>query len=89
MAEVTKDEILDVLYSFHKDKSLGPDGQTIEFFLGSFEILGEDLMKVVEGSRLGGRIAEICKSTFISLIHKVDNPNTFDNFYWAHYMPVN
>ena len=26
MAEVTKDEILDVLYSFHKDKSLGPDG---------------------------------------------------------------
>ena len=61
----------------------------MEFSLSSFEILGEDLMKVVEGSRLGGRIVEICKSTFISLIHKVDNPNTFDDFCWAHHMPIN
>ena len=80
MVEVAKDEILDVLYSFHKDKSFGPDGYTIEFFLGSFEILKEYLMKVVEGSRLDGRILEICKSRFISLIPKVDNPNTFDDF---------
>jgi hypothetical protein len=34
MEEVSEEELKEVLHSFQKDKSPGPDGWTIEFFLG-------------------------------------------------------
>ena len=56
MEEVTEEELKGVLQSFQKDKSLGPYGWSIEFFLELYEILGEDLLKVVEDTRLLGRL---------------------------------
>ena len=50
LEEVTDGELKAILQSFQKDKSSGPDGWTIEFFLELFEILGGDLLKVVEDS---------------------------------------
>ena len=52
--EVSLVEIEGDLKYFKKDKSPGPDGWTIEFFLELFEILGDDLLKVVEDSRISG-----------------------------------
>lgn len=49
-------EIKDTLFQFSKDKSPGPDGWTIEFFMDLFDLLGEDLIKVVEESRTSGYI---------------------------------
>ena len=44
MRPVDEEELKEVLGSFQKDNSSGPDGWTIEFFLGFYEILGLDLL---------------------------------------------
>ena len=80
MGEVTMEELKATLHSFQKDKSPGLDGWTIEFFLGFFDILGEDLLKVVDESRRSGRIHAPINTTFITLIPKVDKPKAFDDF---------
>jgi hypothetical protein len=48
MEEITKEELWSTLQSFQKDKSLGLDVLTIEFNTRCFDILGEDLLRVVE-----------------------------------------
>ena len=52
--ELTKDileeEITQVLHSFQKGKSPGPDGFTLEFFLGFYELIKGDLLKVIRES---------------------------------------
>jgi hypothetical protein len=49
--EVSEPELKETLHSFQKDKSPGPDGWPIEFYLGFYELLGADLLQVVEESR--------------------------------------
>ena len=80
MEEVSQDELKEVLHRFQKDKSPRPDGWRVDLFLEIFYILGEDLLKAVEETRSKGRTLENFKSTFIALISKVDNSNSFDNF---------
>jgi hypothetical protein len=80
MEEVTEKELLEVLHSFQKDKSPGPDGLTIEFFLGCYEIVGPDLLKMIEDTRTSSRIPQSLNSTFLALIPKMDNPETLDDF---------
>jgi hypothetical protein len=43
----TKNEILTILKVFAKEKSLGSDGWTMEFFLLIFDMVGNDLLEVV------------------------------------------
>ena len=45
---ITAQEVEAVLKGFKKDKSPGPDGWPVEFFLAIFDLLGEDLVLVVE-----------------------------------------
>eukprot|EP00253_Pinus_taeda_P033651 PITA_33651 len=80
LKEVTMDELEATLKWFKKDKSPGPDGWTIEFYISFFDILGQDLLRIVEDSRRRGRISSAIKSTFIALIPKTDNPISFDDF---------
>ena len=68
------------LKSFEKDKSLGPDGWPVGFYLAFFDILGPELVKVVESSRMDGRVAPSLKSTFIALIPKKEKPVSFADF---------
>eukprot|EP00253_Pinus_taeda_P029489 PITA_29489 len=55
-APVTSGELEGILKWFKKDKSPGPDGWTIEFYLAFYDILGQDLLKVVEESRISGSL---------------------------------
>jgi hypothetical protein len=48
MKEVYEQELLVVMRTFQKGKSLGHDGWSIEFYLGFFDLLGNDILKVVE-----------------------------------------
>ena len=66
-------EIKQVLEGLAKDKSTAPGGWTIEFFLAFFDLVGQELLEVVE-SRIKGRVAGDLNETFISLIPKCDNP---------------
>ena len=74
MEKVTLEELKDVMNSFQKDKSPGPDGWTIEFFLGFFDFIGQDILSLVEETRLSKRIPLNLNSTFIALIPKNSVP---------------
>ena len=76
----TSEEILEVLKGFTKDKSLGPDGWKVEFFLHFFELVGHDLLDMVEETRIRGELINSINSTFMALIPKVNNPSTFSDF---------
>jgi hypothetical protein len=80
MAEVSKGELLEVVHSFQKDKSLGPDGWPIEFYLVLYDITDGDLLKVVEESISEGIIHASLNSNFITLIPKVENPTLINDF---------
>ena len=77
---VTMTEIEGALRSFKKDRSPGPDGWPVEFFIHFFDLLGKDLLNAVEYARKSGRITPSLNSTFLALIPKKDNPTTFVDF---------
>ena len=77
---VSLKEVEGVLSHFAEDKRLGPDGWPIEFFTTFFDIMGSDLLDVVEISRTQGYMSVAINSTFISLIPKSDNPESFLDF---------
>jgi len=77
---VTLEELDGVLKWFKKDKSLGPDGWTIELYLAFFDILASDLLQVVEECHSSGMLFNAINSTFIAIIPKTDSPISFDDF---------
>lgn len=80
MAKVTKGELLAIIHSFQKDKSPSMDEWPIEFYLGLFDLIGEDLLKVVEESWREGFIHAPLNSTFIALIPKFDHSCRLNDF---------
>ena len=62
------------------DKSPGPDGLSVEVYRALFDVLGSDLLRVIEDSRISGKVPAIFNSTFIALILKIDDPKSFDDF---------
>jgi hypothetical protein len=46
----TKEELEKIIHGFQKDKILGPDGFPIDFYKGYFEIIGDDLLRMIEHS---------------------------------------
>eukprot|EP00253_Pinus_taeda_P006554 PITA_06554 len=78
--EVTMDELEATIKWFKKDRSPGPNGWTIEFYIAFLDILGNDLLRIIEHCRRHGRISSANKSTFIALISKANHPTTFDDF---------
>jgi hypothetical protein len=49
--DIIEEEILSTLSSLKKGKISGLDGLTIEFYLGFYDILKEDILKVVQESK--------------------------------------
>jgi hypothetical protein len=80
MEEVSEEELKEVLHSFQKNKSPRPDGWTIEFFLGFYDLIGKDVLVVVEESCREGHIHAPLNVTFIALIPKSDSPQHLDDF---------
>jgi hypothetical protein len=63
-----------------KKEALGPDGWTTEFFLFFFDLVGSDLLEMVEDSRRKGQLCGGINSTFLALIPKVNKPVSFDDY---------
>lgn len=80
ISSVTQAELEGTLKWFKKDKSLGPTGWTIKFFLAFYELIGLDLLKVVEECRSSRHMYEAINSTFIALFPKSDSPASFNDF---------
>jgi len=77
---VTEKELFEIMKSFKKDKSLGPDGWSIDFFIHFFDLCKRDLLSMVEASRISGSIHSYTSSTYIALIPKKEEPISFLDF---------
>ena len=77
---VSLSEIESALHSFKKDRSPGPDGWPVEFYLYFFDLLGEELCNAVDYTKISGYIHPSLNSTFLSLIPKKEKPATFTDF---------
>eukprot|EP00253_Pinus_taeda_P014847 PITA_14847 len=80
MDVVTKEEVEHIIKSMAKDKSPGPDGWTIELFNHFFDSIGDELTEVVEESRRKGEMFPPFNATFITLIPKNEDPDSFEDF---------
>ena len=68
MQPVTLAEIWSVLALAKNDKSSGPNGIPVEVYRVLIDVVGLDLLRVVDDSRKYGKISAVFNSTFISLI---------------------
>jgi hypothetical protein len=76
--EVKKDELKEVIHNFQKDNNPGLDGWTIELFIGICELIGTNILRVVEESLFEGHMHAPFNSTFIVVIPKYDDPSSLD-----------
>jgi hypothetical protein len=77
---VNEKELKLILTHFKKEKSPGPYGWMLEFYLHFFDLLKDDLLALVEDVRISGRMAGSLNSTFLALIPKLNNPQNFGDF---------
>lgn len=76
----TLNELMVVLVGFSKSRRPGPDGWIMEFFLAFFDLVGQDLLVMLEESRIKGHVSRDLNATFLAVISKCDNPASFINF---------
>lgn len=77
---VTKEEVSEVLNNMQNGKAPGPDGFNVDFFKSGWNIVKQDIMNVVEDSRMNRTILKVLNTSFISLIPKQDNAQTPDMY---------
>ena len=77
---VTLKEVKDALKLFKKEKSPCPNGWAVKLSLHFFYLMGEDLLTMVEFSRIEGFVSGAINSTFITLVPKCNQPETFTYF---------
>lgn len=71
----------EVLVHFKKERSLGPDGWTIEFFVYFFELVSTDLLQMmIEDTHTKGKVTKSLNSTFLVLIPKENNAVSFNDY---------
>jgi len=67
---VTEEEVSEVLKEMQNGKSPGSDGFNVDFFKACWNIVKQDILNVVEDSRLNRTILKVLNTSFISLIPK-------------------
>lgn len=74
---IAGEEIMKVLCSFARDKSLVPGGWTLELFSYFSELMLQDILDMVGESQREGHLHCAINTTFIALIPKSDQCHTF------------
>eukprot|EP00253_Pinus_taeda_P005951 PITA_05951 len=77
---ITTKEVIQVIWSMEADKAPGPDGFSIHFYQSCSEVIKSDLLKMIKGFMIKAKIGGGIKSTFLALIPKETNPETFARF---------
>ena len=80
MKPVLLQDLKHILSISKNDKSSGLDGIAVEVYISLFDVLGADLLRVIELSRISGKIPTVFNSTFLALIPNIDHPLSFEDF---------
>ncbi|KAK3189547.1 hypothetical protein Dsin_029108 [Dipteronia sinensis] len=78
--DVTDDEIREVCFSLHPNKAHGPDGFNAHFFKITRDIVGEDVISVVQEFFRSGLLLKELNATILALVPKVPNPSRMKDF---------
>eukprot|EP00253_Pinus_taeda_P008973 PITA_08973 len=76
----TEEEIIKVVWSMDVDKALGPDGFTVHFYKACWHIIKVDLYKMISRFMKKAKVGGGTNSTYLALIPKEINPETFARF---------
>ena len=77
---ISKNEIIEAIWTLHPDKSPGHDGFTVNFYRADWDIIKEDLKKMLNWTRKKDKIGGATNSTFLALIPKEKNPLSIERF---------
>nr|GEU30804.1 hypothetical protein [Tanacetum cinerariifolium] len=77
---VTTCEVKDAMFSMGNDKAPGPDGYTVSFFKESWDIIGDDVTKVVGEFFTNGTMLKELNHTNIALVPKVSTPSRVNDY---------
>ena len=76
LREVSLEEVKAAVMHMLRNKALGPDGFTVEFFKATWKFMGQDITDVVEESRRHRKVYPALNATFITLIPKQEHADT-------------
>jgi exonuclease III len=77
---ITEEEIIKIVWSMESDKAPGPDGFSIHFYKICWDIIKADLLKMIKGFMEKAKVGGGTNSTYLALIPKESNPETFARF---------
>jgi len=77
---VNEDDVSEVIKEMQNGKAPSPDGFNVDFFKACWNIVKQDILDVVEDSRMSRTILKVLNTSFISLIPKWDNALSPDRF---------
>eukprot|EP00253_Pinus_taeda_P023152 PITA_23152 len=76
----TEEEITKVVWSMDVDKAPGPDGFSVHFYKAYWHIIKVDLFKMISRFMNKAKVGGGTNSTYLALIPKEINPETFARF---------
>jgi hypothetical protein len=76
----SEEEITNIVWSMEADKAPGPDGFSIHFYKVCWHIIKEDLLKMIRGSMKKAKVGGGINSTYLALIPKDTNPESFERY---------
>jgi len=65
-----EEEVQEVIKEMHNGKAPGLDGFNVDFFKASWAIVKQDILAVVEDSRISKTILKALNSSFMALVPK-------------------
>jgi len=74
------EEIKKVLSEFAKSKIPCPNRWPVDFFTVFFDLVGRNLLGMVEESKTQGKVIGALNATFLALIPKSSQPSSYEDF---------
>lgn len=78
--EVTPEEVRQAMFSLKDNKAPGLDGYTAHFYKQAWSVVGDDVTKAIQHFFRSGKLLSEVNSTTISLVPKVPNPTSLNDF---------
>lgn len=78
--KASDEEIYGILKSMKRNKTPGPDGFNVNFFIHTWDIIGKDFLEAVHYFLETGHLPHYANSTVIALIPKCRNPSSMTDF---------